>query len=138
MPSHTQRTAGGKSNGGDSEARGSDSEAVGANGKGTSAARDASLATRLGPIEIDWPRSLGFFGGVSLAVCAGVIEPPLGVFIAAVPFIKMLDLPALPNQLKFVAQIFEGASKPIGGDSQGTIRLITRKGASDEPVQSNN
>ncbi|GAC1596173.1 MAG: hypothetical protein NVS3B21_19770 [Acidimicrobiales bacterium] len=69
-------------------------------------------------------------------MAVGIIEPPLGIFIAAIPFIKMMDLPRLPNQLRFVAQVFEGVSKPVGGDSQGTIRVKTTKGSSDKAVGS--
>lgn len=97
--------------------------------------QDRTLVSRIGSLEVDWPRSVGFFGGISLAVAVGVIDPPLGLFIAAVPFIKMLDLPRLPEELRFVAQIFEGVAKPVGGDSEGTIRVITSRGASDEPVK---
>ncbi|MBV9207485.1 MAG: hypothetical protein JO037_19275 [Actinobacteria bacterium] len=93
------------------------------------------LASRVGALEIDWPRSLGYFGGIAVAVGAGLIEPPLGLFIAAVPFLKMLDLPHLPNRARFVAQVFEGIAKPVGGDSEGTIRIVTPEGASDEPVE---
>ena len=60
---------------------------------------DVDLVSRVGPLELDWPRSIGYFGGVGLAVAAGLIEPPLGVFIAAVPFLKMLDLPAFSQSL---------------------------------------
>jgi hypothetical protein len=94
------------------------------------------LVSRVGPLELDWPRSLGYFGGVGLTVGAGLIEPPLGVFIAAVPFLKMLDLPRLPGLPRFVAQVFEGVAKPVGGDSQGTVRLVSAEGASDPPVSS--
>jgi len=95
---------------------------------------EPGLVSRVGPVEIDWPRSLGYFGGTAVAVAAGLIEPPLGLFIAAVPFLKMLDLPDLPNRFRFIAQVFEGVAKPVGGDSQGTVRMVTPEGASDEPV----
>jgi hypothetical protein len=85
---------------------------------------------------MDWPRSIGYFGGIGIAVAAGIIDPPLGLFIAAVPFLKMLDLPRLPNLPRFVGQVFEGVAKPVGGDSEGTIRVVTRKGASGQPVAS--
>lgn len=94
------------------------------------------LISHLGPLEVDWPRSIGFFGGIGLSVGAGLIDPPLGIFIAAVPFLKMLDLPALPNRIRFVSQIFEGIAKPVGGDSEGTVRIVTARGSSDEPVES--
>jgi hypothetical protein len=92
------------------------------------------LVSKLGPIEVDIPRSIGYFGGVTLAVGAGLIEPPLGLFIAAVPFLKMLDLPPLPNLPRFVGQVFEGIAKPVGGDSHGTIRVVTSEGADQSSV----
>ena len=82
------------------------------------------LVTRAGALEIDWPRSIGYFGGIALAVGMGLIEPPLGLFIAAVPFLKMLDLPGLPRRLRFIEQILEGVAKPVGGDSEGTVRIV--------------
>jgi hypothetical protein len=96
---------------------------------------DTDLVARIGPVELDVPRSLGFFGGVGLAVAMGLIDPPIGIFIAAVPFIKMLDIKRAPLPTRFVAQIFEGVAKPVGGDSQGTIRLNSPAlGTSDQPV----
>jgi hypothetical protein len=90
--------------------------------------------SRFGAFEIDWPRSLGYFGGVGLAVGAGLIDPPLGAFIAAVPFLKMLDIPGLPNPARFVAQVFEGVARPVGGQGEGTVRVVTSKGSSSGPV----
>jgi hypothetical protein len=97
---------------------------------------DPKLVGKLGPFEIDVPRSIGYFGGVGIAVAAGLIDPPLGLFIAAVPFLKMLDLPKLPNLPRFVGQVFEGVAKPVGGDSHGTVRLVTSQGADEQPVTS--
>ena len=96
--------------------------------------QDPELVSKFGSLELDWPRSVGFFGGIGLAVGVGIIDPPFGLFIAAIPFIKMLDLPRLPKQARFIAQIFEGVAKPVGGDSEGTIRIVTSKGSSAEPV----
>ena len=104
----------------------------------TPTSAEPELISRMGALEIDWPRSLGFFGGVALAVGAGIIDPPLGLVIAAVPFIKMLDLPSMHNRVRFVAQVLEGVAKPIGGDSQGTVRIVTAEGASDQPVEHGN
>jgi hypothetical protein len=92
------------------------------------------LVGRIGPFEVDWPRSLGFFGGVGVAVGIGLIDPPLGLFIAAVPFLKMLDLPGLPTRTRFMGQVFEGVAKPVGGDSDGTVRLVTARGSNTAPV----
>lgn len=79
------------------------------------------LVSRVGPVEFDWPRSVGYFGGTWLAVAAGLIEPPLGLFIAAVPFLKMLDLPGLPNLPRFVGQVLEGVAKPVGGTARARL-----------------
>ena len=36
---------------------------------------------------------------------------------------KMLMDSSAPKALRFVGQIFDGASQPLGGDAQGTVRL---------------
>ncbi len=96
---------------------------------------EPELVSQVGPFQIDWPRSLGYFGGAAIAVAVGVIDPPVGIFIAAIPFLKMLDLPRAPIPSRFLSQVLEGVAKPVGGDSQGTIRVITpSRGASGQPV----
>lgn len=98
-------------------------------------ASEEGLVSRLGPLEIDWPRSIGFFGGIGVAVGVGLIDPPIGLFIAAVPFLKMLNSSRAPKPSKFIGQVIEGVAKPVGGDSQGTIRLSSSKaGANAQPV----
>jgi len=84
---------------------------------------DRGLTSRLGPLQIDWPRSLGYFGGTAVAVAFGIIEPPLGLFIAAIPFLKMLNRPEAPMPMRFVSQMLDGASKPVGGDTAATVEL---------------
>ena len=84
---------------------------------------EAGMVARVGPIEIDVPRTLGYFGGIAAAVAIGLIEPPLGVFIAAVPFVKMLADRRAPEGLRFVGQLVEGAAKPVGSSGEGTVRL---------------
>lgn len=84
---------------------------------------DRGLASRIGPVEIDWPRSVGYFGGIALALAFEMIEPPLALVIAAVPFVKMLNVPDASRPVRLVSQLVDGASKPIGGDSDQTIRL---------------
>src|SRR5436190_17111952 len=49
------------------------------------------VTSEVGPIEIDWPRSVGYFVGIGLAVALEVISPPIGLFLAAIPFVKMLN-----------------------------------------------
>jgi hypothetical protein len=94
------------------------------------AAEDKGLVSCIGPIEIDWPRSIGFFGALGAATVVGLIEPPLGLFIAAVPFIKMLNRPQLPTPSRFVSQILDGMAKPVGGDAEGTIRYAKQEDGS--------
>lgn len=95
---------------------------------------DEALVSRIGSVEIDWPRSLGYFGGIALAVGLELINPPIGLFIAAVPFIKMLDLSREEFPARFLGHFLEGMAKPVGGDSEGTIRFVTPERATDEPV----
>ena len=75
------------------------------------------------PVRWEVLRSLGYFGGAAIAVCAGLIEPPLGAVIAAVPLIKVLTNQALPVAVRAVGEILEGAAKPIGSDAEGVVRL---------------
>jgi hypothetical protein len=89
------------------------------------AEQDRGLTSRIGPVEVDWPRSIGFYGGIGLAVAAGMLEPPLAIFIAAVPVLKMLNRPNASRPVRFVGQVIEGAAKPVGGDTQATIELAT-------------
>jgi hypothetical protein len=90
---------------------------------------EKDMVVRTGTLEIDVPRSIGYFGGIAGAVAVGLLEPPLGVFIAAIPFIKMLTHPSSPNPLRFVGLLAEGAAQPVGSSGQGTIRLA---GEADE------
>jgi len=85
--------------------------------------QDRGLTSRIGPVEVDWPRSIGYFGGVGLATAAGLLSPPVGVFIAAVPFLKMLNRPNASRPVRFIGQVLDGASKPVGGDTSATIEL---------------
>jgi len=81
------------------------------------------LEVEVGTVAIDIPRSVGYFGGIALAVGVGLIEPPLALFIAAVPAFKVLTNSALPIAVRFVGELLEGAAKPVGGDGEGVIQL---------------
>lgn len=67
-----------------------------------------------------------------MAVSLDLIAPPIGWFIASVPFLKMLTKSNSPRPIRFTGQIVEGAAKPIGSDSEGTLRIATSGGSSDE------
>ena len=87
------------------------------------APQDRGLVSRIGPVKVDWPRSLGYYGGIGIAVAAGVIDPPLAIFIAAIPFLKMLNRPKASQPVRFIGQVLDGAAKPVGGSSEATIEL---------------
>lgn len=84
---------------------------------------DEPLVGRVGPVEIDWPLALGYYGGIGLGLALEIIEPPLALFIAAVPFFKMLNRPNSTLPSRALAQLLAGASKPVGGDGEAAIRL---------------
>ena|SRR5689334_20797705 len=81
------------------------------------------MTSRIGPIEIDWPRTIGYYGGVGLATAFDLVAPPLAVFIAAVPLLKMLNHPGASAPTRFIGQLLDGAAKPVGGSSEATIQL---------------
>ncbi|MDQ6831772.1 MAG: hypothetical protein M3008_00105 [Chloroflexota bacterium] len=86
---------------------------------------ERGLTSRVGPVEVSWPRAVGYYGGLALAVGFGMIEPPFGVFIAAVPFFKMLNRPKSSRPVRLFSQVIDGASQPVGGDGDHAIRLVT-------------
>jgi hypothetical protein len=89
------------------------------------AQQDRGLVSRIGPLKVDWPRSLGYYAGIGIAVAVEAIEPPLALFIAAIPFLKMLNRPEASQAVRFIGQVLDGAAKPVGGSSEATIQLAT-------------
>jgi hypothetical protein len=81
------------------------------------------LEVEVGNVEVDVPRSVGYFGGLVVAVGLGLIEPPLALFVAAVPAFKALTNTALPRAVRVVGEVLEGAAKPVGSDADGVIQL---------------
>jgi hypothetical protein len=75
------------------------------------AEQDRGLTNRIGPVEIDWTQAIGYFGGIGLATAFGLIEPPIAIFIAAVPFFKVLNRPHAPRPARFVGPVLEGSCK---------------------------
>ena len=96
-------------------------------------AENRGLVARVGSVQVDVPRSVGYFGAVGLAVAFEVIEWPVGLFIAAIPFVKMLNRPKLPEPVRFVEHVLDGAAKPVGGDSEGTIRIGDQQSSDQQP-----
>jgi len=81
------------------------------------------MTSQIGPVEIDWPRTIGYYGGIIAATAFELIEPPLAIFIAAIPLLKMLNHPGASAPTRFVGQLLDGAAKPVGGSSESTIQL---------------
>ncbi|MCW2663781.1 MAG: hypothetical protein JWP83_4933 [Mycobacterium sp.] len=91
------------------------------------------LEVQVGTVEVDVPRSIGYFGGLVAATGLGLIEPPLALFIAAVPLYKILTNTAFPMAVRIVGEVLEGAAKPVGSDAEGVIVLEDQR-ASDTKV----
>jgi hypothetical protein len=87
------------------------------------------LEVQFGTVEVDIPRSIGYFGGLATAVGLGLIEPPLALFIAAVPAFKAMTNTALPRAVRVVGEVLEGAAKPVGSDAEGVIELRDQQAA---------
>lgn len=85
---------------------------------------NGGLVLEFGPLRVDVPRSVGFYGGIAAAVAVGLLEPPLGVFIDCVPLLKMATNSRAPQPLQWLGQVLDGVAKPVGGDAQGTVRLV--------------
>jgi hypothetical protein len=85
------------------------------------------LEVQVGTVEVDVPRSVGYFGGLAAAVGLGLMEPPLALFIAAVPVFKALTDTALPRAVRIIGEVLEGAAKPVGSDADGVIQLSDQK-----------
>jgi hypothetical protein len=98
-------------------------------------APDNVLEVDVGPVAVDVPRSVGYFGGLIVAVGAGMIEPPLAVFIAAVPVFNVLTNSALPPVVRFVGELLEGAAQPVGSDAEGVVQLKDRRRSRTEVVK---
>lgn len=81
------------------------------------------------------PRSVGYYGGVAAAVGLGLVEPPLGIFIAGIPVIKALTHRAAPLAIRLVGEILEGGAKPIGGDADAVVRIDDRRLADEKAAE---
>jgi hypothetical protein len=93
------------------------------------------LEVQFGPVEVDVPRSVGYYGGLAVAVGMGLIEPPLALFIAAVPVYKALTNSRLPRSVRAIGEVLEGAAKPVGGDAEGVVQLEDQQKAPTNVVE---
>jgi hypothetical protein len=83
---------------------------------------EKKFVTRIGPIDVDWPRAVGFYGGIAAAVAFDLIAPPLALFVAAVPLLKLLKRRNATTAEQAIAAVLEGAAKPVGGDAEAAVR----------------
>lgn len=83
---------------------------------------DQPFVTKVGPLTVDWPRSIGYFGGIAVAVAMELVAPELALFVAAIPLVKLLKRKHATKIEKAVAAVIEGAAKPLGGDTESTVR----------------
>lgn len=81
------------------------------------------MTSRVGLVEINWPQTIGYYGGIGVALAFELIEPPVAVFIAAIPIFKMLSHPRMPMPARVAGQVLEGAAQPVGGADEATIHL---------------
>ena len=86
---------------------------------------EQGLTSRVGPVEINWPLTVGYYGGIGLAVAFDLVAPPIAIFIAAIPFMKMIDRPGASKPTRLVSQVLQGVATPVNGDAPSSIRLTT-------------
>jgi hypothetical protein len=98
-------------------------------------AAEKMFQARIGGIVIDVPRSVGYYGGIALAVGLEMIEPPLALFIAAVPALKTLTHQALPVAVRAVGDVLVGVAKPVGGDDDAVVRLEDQQKDDGEAIE---
>jgi hypothetical protein len=84
-------------------------------------------------IMVDWPRSIGFFGALGVAAAMNLVPLPIAVFVGAVPFLKLLDDPRSSTPRRFFTHLVDGAAKPVGGDSEGTVRWAGPQASTKRP-----
>ncbi len=81
------------------------------------------MTSRVGLLEINWPKTIGYYGGIGLALSAELIQPPFALFIAAIPVFKMLGHPRFAKPVRVVGEVLEGAAQPVGGSDEATIHF---------------
>lgn len=96
---------------------------------------ERGMVSQFGPIEVDWPRTIGYYGGIALAVAFELIEPPVGIFIASIPLIKMLSRPKASQPVRFASEVLQGAAIPLNGDAEASIRIQSENDTGEQDQQ---
>jgi hypothetical protein len=95
------------------------------------------LVTRTNRVEIDWPQLVGYYGGIGLALAAEILDPPLAIFIGAIPIIKLLKRKGASFPTRLVTQVIEGAAVPVGGEAQSAVRILSPEESQQRAEQRN-
>jgi hypothetical protein len=84
-------------------------------------AQDAEFVTQVGPLHVDWPRSVGYFGGIAIAIAFDLIAPEIALFAAVIPIVKLFRRKDPTKLERAIAAVIEGAAKPLGGDAEAVV-----------------
>jgi len=74
-------------------------------------------------VQVNWPRAIGYFGILGLATALEVIEPPIALFIGALPFIKLVEQSPVPHPIEEGAGVLVGAGQATGTSPEGTFQV---------------
>jgi hypothetical protein len=77
------------------------------------------------PAEIDWPMALGYYSGIGLALAFEMMEPPLALFIAAIPILNLLHRPRASWPTGLLSPLLHGMARPRGDDGASASELST-------------
>ena len=69
--------------------------------------------------------AIGYYGGIGLALALEMMEPPLALFIAAIPIFKMLNRPRASWPTGLSSQLLHGMASPGGDDGDSAVQLST-------------
>ena len=69
--------------------------------------------------------AIGYYGGIGLALALEMMEPPLALFIAAIPILKVLNRPRASWPTGLSSQLLHGVTSPDGHDGASPIQLST-------------
>lgn len=79
------------------------------------------LQLNVGRLHLDIPRTVGYYGGITAAVALGILDPPLALFIAAVPVFTLLTAPTAPTGIRLLGRVLQGTAKPVSSDDHHLI-----------------
>ncbi len=66
----------------------------------------------VGTVKVNVPRSVGYVGGLPVAVGVGLFEPPLALFIASRPVFKPWTNTGRPRAVRVVGELLNTRPNP--------------------------